>query len=118
MSGLDVQPYPHQERILEALSVAREVHGQHRNLVVAATGTGKTVVAALDYRRLCQESGLSPSLLFVAHRKEILEQSMRKYREVLGNGSFGELFVDGHRPTEWRHVFASIQSLSGRGAAT
>lgn len=117
VSGLDVQPYPHQERILEALSVAREVHGQHRNLVVAATGTGKTVVAALDYRRLCQQSESSPSLLFVAHRKEILEQSMRKYREVLGDGSFGELFVDGQSPTEWRHVFASIQSLSGRGAA-
>ena len=115
VSGLDVQPYPHQERILEALDVARVVHGQHRNLVVAATGTGKTVVAALDYRRLRDEMGADLSLLFVAHRKEILEQSLRKYREVLGDGSFGELFVDGRRPTHWRQVFASIQSLSGRG---
>ncbi len=116
VSGLDVQPYPHQERILEALSVAREVYQQHRNLVVAATGTGKTVVAALDYRRLCQDAADDLTVLFVAHRKEILEQSLRKYREVLGDGSFGELYVDGHRPQAWKHVFASIQSLSGRGS--
>ncbi|MDL9948973.1 DUF3427 domain-containing protein [Gordonia sp. ABSL11-1] len=116
VSGLDVQPYPHQERILEALSVTREVHGQHRNLIVAATGTGKTVVAALDYRRLCQDTGKQLSLLFVAHRKEILAQSLRKYREVVGDGSFGELYVDSHRPTEWKHVFASIQSLASRSS--
>lgn len=114
ISGLDVQPYPHQERILEALDVAREVHDQHRNLVVAATGTGKTVVAALDYKRLCEAAGKPLTLLFVAHRKEILEQSMRKYREVLGDGSFGELYVDGSRPTDWKHVFASIQSLNSK----
>ena len=60
-----------------------QVHDRHRNLVVAATGTGKTVVAALDYRRLCEAGDAAPSLLFVAHRKEILEQSLRTYREVL-----------------------------------
>ncbi len=115
VSGLEVQPWPHQERVLEALEAAREVHDHHRNLIVAATGTGKTVIAALDYKRLCEQAGKPLTLLFVAHRKEILEQSLRKYREVLGDGSFGELYVDGHRPTDWQHVFASIQSLSGRG---
>ncbi|MFW0793305.1 DUF3427 domain-containing protein [Gordonia sp. CPCC 205515] len=114
ISGLDVQPYPHQERILEALDVAREVHDRHSNLLVAATGTGKTVVAALDYKRLRTDAQRPLSLLFVAHRKEILEQSLRKYREVLGDGNFGELFVDGHRPQDWTHVFASVQSLSGK----
>ena len=62
------------------------MHDRHRNLVVAATGTGKTVVAALDYRGLCHpETGERPSLLFVAHRREILEQSLRTYREVLAD---------------------------------
>ena len=51
--------------------------------VVAATGTGKTVVAAFDYRSLCFIDGGLPRLLFVAHREEILRQSMRTYREVL-----------------------------------
>ena len=116
LSGLELRPYPHQEQVLEALATEREVHGRHRNLVVAATGTGKTVMAALDYRRLIRdadERGLS--LLFVAHRSEILTQSLRTYREALADGDFGELYVSGARPERWRHVFASIQSLGAYG---
>ncbi|MGM0385469.1 MAG: DUF3427 domain-containing protein [Actinomycetota bacterium] len=114
LSGLEVRPYPFQEEMLEALEVERVVHNRHRNLIVAATGTGKTVVAALDYRNLCATWGgpIRPSLLFVAHRREILEQSLRTYREVLADPNFGELFVGGERPTGWQHVFASIQSLN------
>jgi superfamily II DNA or RNA helicase/HKD family nuclease len=116
LSGLEVRPYPYQQEMLEALDVERTVHSRHRNLVVAATGTGKTVVAALDYRGLCnEETGERPSLLFVAHRREILEQSLRTYREVLSDASFGELYVGGVRPERWRHVFASVQSLTSYG---
>ncbi|MDX6254085.1 MAG: hypothetical protein QOJ11_419 [Frankiales bacterium] len=109
VSGLQVRPYPHQQQILDALDTERQIHDRHRNLVVAATGTGKTVIAALDYARMPNR----PSLLFVAHRKEILLQSLRTYREGLLDGNFGELWGDGQRPVHWRHVFASIQSLSG-----
>jgi superfamily II DNA or RNA helicase len=110
ISGLAVRPYPHQSEMLDRLQVEREVHNRHRNLVVSATGTGKTVVAALDYQRLVEHQ--DRSLLFVAHRQEILEQSLRTYREVLGDGAFGELYVGGQRPERWRHVFASVQSLA------
>ena len=116
LSGLSVTPYSYQQEMLDAIDVERHVHDRHRNLVVAATGTGKTVIAALDYRRLCEPAGdASPSLLFVAHRKEILEQSLRTYREVLADPGFGELYVGGARPERWRHVFASVQSLSAYG---
>jgi superfamily II DNA or RNA helicase len=108
---LDVQPWPHQREMLEKLAVERERHHRHRNLVVAATGTGKTIVAALDYKRL-REQIPDASLLFVAHRQEILRQSLSAFRHVLRQGDFGELYVDGHRPDEWRHVFASVQSLA------
>jgi superfamily II DNA or RNA helicase len=104
--------------MLEALDAERTVHNRHRNLVVAATGTGKTVVAALDYRGLCEAAGERPSLLFIAHRREILEQSLRTYREVLADGDFGELYVGGSRPERWRHVFASVQSLTAYGSPT
>lgn len=118
LSGLEVRPYPYQQEMLEALDVERNVHHRHRNLVVAATGTGKTVVAALDYRGLCDATtGRRPRLLFVAHRREILEQSLRTYREVLGDADFGELYVGGARPERWRHVFASVQSLHSYGVA-
>jgi len=116
LSGLEVRAYPYQQQMLDALEAERVVHDRHRNLVVAATGTGKTVVAALDYRRLCDPAtGERPSLLFVAHRREILHQSQRTYQEVLGDASFGELYVDGARPERWRHVFASVQSLTSYG---
>lgn len=114
LSGLEVRPYAYQSQMLEAIDVERTVHGRHRNLVVAATGTGKTVIAALDYRGLC-EGKERPSLLFVAHRREILEQSLRTYREVLADASFGELYVGGARPERWKHVFASVQSLTSYG---
>ncbi len=115
LSGLEVRPHPHQRDMLERLGVERKVHDRHRNLLVAATGTGKTITAALDYKALKQELGGDPTLLFVAHREEILRQSQRAYREVLADGTFGELMVRGSRPEHWRHVFASVQSLHARG---
>jgi superfamily II DNA or RNA helicase len=113
LSGLEVRPFPHQRDMLERLTVERELRGRHRNLLVAATGTGKTVMAALDYRSLCGTAeGGRPRLLFVAHRKEILKQSLRTYREVLDDASFGELLHARQDPREWNHVFASVQSLN------
>lgn len=108
-ANLDVRPYPHQQRMLDALTIERERHDRHRNLVVAATGTGKTVVAALDYRQLLDRYG-DLSLLFVAHRQEILSQSLNTYRAVLKRGDFGEIHGGG-RIAQGRHVFAMIQSL-------
>ena len=106
----DVFPRPHQQEILDELAAER-THGHFRNLVVAATGTGKTIVAALDYKRL-KDTLPRARLLFVAHRKEILEQSLTAFQVVLKDAAFGELFVGEHRPVRAEHVFASIQSLS------
>lgn len=112
VSQLDVRPYPHQSEMLDDLEAERGIHDRHKNLLVAATGTGKTVIAALDYKRLRSSPADQPSLLFIAHRKEILEQALRTYRDVLKDGSFGELLVGGLKPTRGRHVFASIQSIA------
>jgi superfamily II DNA or RNA helicase/HKD family nuclease len=113
LSGLEVYPKPFQAEILEELDAERTIHDRHRNLIVAATGTGKTIIAALDYRRLTRDTlGRDLTLLFVAHRKEILLQARRMYQEVLTDPTFGELLVDGQEPANSRHVFASIQSLS------
>ena len=45
-------------------------------------------------------------------------QSRRMYQEVLTDPTFGELLVGGDQPTQWRHVFASIQSLSAERLST
>ncbi len=87
--------------MLERLSAERDIRGRHRNLLVAATGTGKTVMAALDYRELSKQAASGrPRPLFVAHRKEILKQSLRTYREVLVDASFGELLHGGADPQD------------------
>jgi superfamily II DNA or RNA helicase/HKD family nuclease len=113
-TGLEVQPFLHQEEMLEDLEAER-LKGFDHNLVVAATGTGKTVIAALDYKRLCEAAGRDLKLLFVAHRQEILKQAMRTYRDVMQDGAFGELYVGEHKPRQWKHIFASVQSLSSLG---
>lgn len=111
-SLLDVHPFPHQVRMLEEMQNARS-KGRHRNLAVAATGTGKTVFSALDYRRLCEQSGKKLKLLFIAHRKEILDQARRTFGDVMLKGNFGELLTGGIKPEYNEAVFATIQTLSG-----
>lgn len=112
----DVAPRPHQREILDDLASER-ARGHTRNLVVAATGTGKTVVAALDYKRL-RASLPRARLLFVAHRREILEQSLSTFEVVVRDPSWhGELLVGDERPVRGEHVFASIQSLNAERIA-
>jgi superfamily II DNA or RNA helicase/HKD family nuclease len=111
ITALDVQPWPFQREILDELEAERTIHNRWRNLVVAATGTGKTVISALDYKRL-RDAGVVERLLFVAHREEILSQSRSTFRHVVRDGSFGETYVGGSRPDQWQHVFASVQSLA------
>jgi superfamily II DNA or RNA helicase len=115
LSPFELEPRPFQERLLELLAVARR-QGHHQNLLVAATGTGKTVMAAIDYARL-RESLFRDRLLFVAHRSEILQQSRAVFRHAMRDMSFGEMWVGGRRPSQFDHVFASIQSLSASGIA-
>ena len=109
----DLEPKTYQQEMLDQLQLERD-HGRSRNLVVAATGTGKTVVAAFDYRRICAQQGGRPKLLFVAHREEILRQSLRTYREVLRDHSFGELLAGGVEPSSFDHLFATIDSVVAR----
>jgi superfamily II DNA or RNA helicase len=108
----DLQPKAYQQEMLDQLQFERQ-QGRSRNLIVAATGTGKTVVAAFDYRQ--ESSGKSlPRLLFVAHRQEILTQSLRTYREVLRNHEFGEILGGGSEPVSFDHLFATIDSVTTR----
>lgn len=110
LSPIEIRLEPFQERLLELIEISRQ-HGYHRNLLVSATGTGKTVMAAVDYVRL-RSTLRHPRLLFVAHREEILDQSRATFRHALRDHTFGEKWVGGARPEKFEHVFASVQSLS------
>ena len=113
LSFFEIKPFPFQAEIVEKLEVERTIHNRNRNLIVAATGTGKTVISAFDYKRFKKEKK-SAKLLFLAHRKEILQQSLSVYRGVLRDNNFGELWVDGLIPSNYEYVFASIQTVNNR----
>ena len=112
---MDIAPYSYQQEILDRLEAERTVRGYTRNLVVAATGTGKTVISALDYKRFRKQNPGKPCrLLFVAHREEILRQSLYTFRAVLKDANFGELFVGNYRPETIDYLFLSIQTFNSQ----
>jgi len=106
----EIKPFHYQEEILDELQVQRDVHKRYKNLVVAATGTGKTVISAFDYKRF-RKNNPNAKLLFIAHRKEILLQAQATFQGILRDNNFGELWVDGIIPSNYEHLFASIQTL-------
>ena len=105
---------PHQKQILDKLAVIRE-GGVRRNLIVAATGTGKTVISAFDYKVFTEQTEGTHRLLFVAHREEILKQSRRTYRSVLLDANFGDIWVGDSRPQNGiDHLFISVQTFNSK----
>lgn len=107
---------PHQKQILDKLRVEREELKNYKNLIVAATGTGKTVISAFDYQ-VFRRTHVRSRILFTAHREEILRQSLNTYRSVLGDANFGSLWVGNHAPqeaSEYEHLFVSISMLNSR----
>ena len=105
---------PHQKQILDKLNAMRE-GGTNRNLIVAATGTGKTVISAFDYQAFKERTDGTHRLLFIAHRQEILKQSQRTYRSVLQDANFGDIWVGDLRPTNGiDHLFVSVQTFNSK----
>ena len=112
---MDINPYYYQQQILDRLEAERLVRGYYKNLVVAATGTGKTVISALDYKRFRKQNPDKPCrLLFVAHREEILKQSLYTFRAVLKDANFGEMFVGNYKPESIDNLFISIQTFNSQ----
>ncbi|TVR13124.1 MAG: DUF3427 domain-containing protein [Planctomycetota bacterium] len=111
-----LQPKAYQYGLLERLAAERR-HGRTRNLLVAATGTGKTVIAAFDYLASCHQQGGRPRLLFIAHRKEILQQARATFIQVLRQPGFGSICADGHIPETFDHCFCTVQSFASQALA-
>ncbi len=114
--GLPNAPYTlfdYQEDVLRKIDEQRTLFNSNKNLVVAATGTGKTVIVANDFKRW-REKHPEARLLFLVHREEILRQARNTFRRVLGEEDFGELWFNGVQPTEYKAVFASVATMQSR----
>lgn len=113
--NIDVRPYHYQKEILDTLSVERDVLGHNKNLVVAATGVGKTVISAFDYKNFkSQNKGKVNRLLFIAHREDILSQSLKTFRTILRDRNFGGLYSGNFTPNNIDHVFMTIQTFNSK----
>lgn len=114
----NLSPYPFQKEILEAINAERKLQQRNKHLVVAATGTGKTMIAAFDYKSFqkdfVEEYNKEPKIMFIAHREEILKQSLYTFRDVLHNQNFGDLMVGGYTPGQTNQIFVSIQTYNSK----
>ena len=120
-SFFNIKPYDYQQEILDKLAIQRSLYNRNKNLIVAATGTGKTVIAAFDYLRFRQQQDKNKQtsrLLFVAHRKEILEQALQTFRYILRDPNFGEICCSGEKPISRENLFITIQSLDVKNICT
>ena len=106
----EIQPNAMQVEALQSILALRE-SGARRGLVISATGTGKTILAALDVK-----AAEPKKVLFVAHREQILDRATVEFQRVIGNdlSEYGKL-VGSSRDLKERFVFSTIQTLSRPG---
>lgn len=102
-----IKPNNMQKQALQEIAKVRDT-GEKRAIVVSATGTGKTILSALDVR------AVKPNrLLFIVHREQILDRAIEEYKRVIRDTdiSFGKL-AGGIKETNKDYLFATVQSLS------
>ena len=89
---------------IESLRLA----GKKKALVISATGTGKTYLAAFAV-----QSARPKKVLVIAHREQILLKSRVSFQKVLGgqNADYG-LFTSRQKPGAAKYVFATVQTLT------
>lgn len=96
------EPRGAQIEALYALDRCRD-EGYDKGLVVAATGIGKTYLAAFD----CENYD---KVLFVAHREEIIKQAAESFRNIYPNKKIG-FFYNIYKETNADFIFALVQTL-------
>lgn len=109
----------HQIKVLDKLQYEREIIHSRKNLIIAATGTGKTAISAFDfkdYNQQCiKEKGRKARLLFIVHREKILKQARFTFRSVMVDANFGEIWtgrIQPHYSSNLDHLFITIQTLN------
>jgi superfamily II DNA or RNA helicase/HKD family nuclease len=111
----------HQIKVLEKLQFERNNVHSYKNLIIAATGTGKTAISAFDFKDFSKvvqrQKGRKARLLFIAHREKILKQARATFRSVMVDANFGEIWSGRTLPSARGNVdqlFITIQTLNNR----
>lgn len=102
-SAVVIEANPMQQKALAKLTALRE-SGATKGLVVAATGTGKTYLAALDVKQLAPKR-----MLFVVHREQILTTAMASFKAILGGSDSDYGILSGRsNNSQAKYLFATI----------
>ncbi len=101
-----VRPNKMQTEALANLKTLRQ-NGAKRALLISATGTGKTYLAAFDV------AAVNPQrLLFVIHRERIAREAMESFRRVVDPKHSLGLYTGGVRSRDCDYLFCTIQSMA------
>ena len=120
-------PNSMQKRVLQKLKETR-INGNKKGLVISATGTGKTYLAAMDIKQFFEINSNTENklfkindkksktsnikFLFIAHREELLENAINVFSKILkiDKNEFGRIY-GGLKEIDKSIIFSSIQSL-------
>lgn len=108
INSFQIVPNLMQEEALFSLKEMRN-KGEKTALIISATGTGKTMMSALDVRNYDPEK-----FLFVVHNEGILKRAKEEFKKVLSNHDDSEfgLFTGQHKEIDAKYLFATIQTIS------
>lgn len=106
--SVEIVPNLMQAEALRSLKAIRD-KAKDKALIISATGTGKTILCALDVREVNPNK-----FLFIVHNEGILNRAKEEFKKVLptkNDSDFG-LLTGKHRDVDAKYLFATIQTLS------
>src|SRR5699024_3521660 len=107
ITALRIKPNKMQQVALEGIDKIRN-RGVDRGLVISATGTGKTYLAAFDVRNYQPRK-----MLFIVHREQILQKAKADFMEILGGDDRDYGILSGTtKQYDAKYLFATVQTIS------
>lgn len=107
INALRIKPNKMQQVALEGIDKIRN-RGVDRGLVISATGTGKTYLAAFDVRNYQPRK-----MLFIVHREQILQKAKADFMEILGGDDRDYGILSGTtKQYDAKYLFATVQTIS------
>lgn len=100
----EIKPNYMQKNALESLDNLRK-NNKDKALLISATGTGKTYLAAFDVKAVHPKR-----MLFVVHRRSIAIKAMETFKTIIKDKSMG-LFSGDNRDIDCDYIFATIQTI-------
>lgn len=100
----EIKPNYMQKNALESLDNLRN-NNKDKALLISATGTGKTYLAAFDFKAVHPKR-----MLFVVHRRSIALKAMETFKTIIKDKSMG-LFSGDTKEINCDYVFSTIQTI-------